>query len=79
MPKLLKYILPKYSLLEHFTELKRRFILVFIWFVVATIISYCFSEEIFQFLLQPLVNSTSAPVKVIYTGLTEAFHKCIAS
>lgn len=71
--KLLKYALPKYTFLEHLAELKKRAIKVIIWFALATIISYCFREEIFQFLLEPLVNVGSTPKKIIYTSLTEAF------
>ena len=57
----------------HFIELKKRLIITLIWFVFATILSYYFSGEIFQFLLKPLINSSIDTRRIIYTDLTEAF------
>lgn len=68
-----KIHLPKYSFSEHFLELKKRLGIVLVWFVTATLTSYSFSGEIFQFLLQPLIDSSGEIRRVIYTGLTEAF------
>jgi sec-independent protein translocase protein TatC len=73
MPKHLNHNLPKYTFSEHFVELKKHLTKVLIWFSIATFISYYFSQEIFQFLLQPLIDSASGNRKMIYTGLAEAF------
>ena len=66
--------LPKYTFSEHFLELKKRLTTVLICFISASIISYYFSEDIFQILLKPLISaSPDASRKMIYTGLAEAF------
>jgi len=65
--------LKKYTFSDHFVELKKRLTIVIIFFLSASLISYYFSQEIFQFLLRPLVSSTLDTKRVIYTGLTEAF------
>jgi len=65
--------LKKYTFSDHFAELKKRLTIVLVCFSVASIISYYFSQEIFQFLLKPLVDSTIETRRIIYTGLTEAF------
>ena len=54
-------------------ELKKRLTIVLVCFSIASIISYYFSQEIFQFLLKPLVDSAGDTRRIIYTGLTEAF------
>lgn len=64
----------KYTLKEHFLELKARIVKIIIFFIIASGISYWFSDLIYLFLLDPLVSlSESGLRKVIYTGLTEAF------
>ena len=65
--------LKKYSFSAHFVELKKRLTIVLVCFSIASIISYYFSQEIFQFLLKPLVDSAGDTRRIIYTGLTEAF------
>lgn len=65
--------LKKYSFATHFSELKKRLVVSLICFACASILSYYFSGEIFQFLLQPLVDSSLDTRRIIYTGLTEAF------
>lgn len=65
--------LKKYTFSDHFVELKKRLTIVMIFFLSASLISYYFSQEIFQFLLKPLVSSTLDTKRIIYTGLTEAF------
>lgn len=70
----MKHSLPKYTFSEHFAELKKCLTIVLIWFIGVSIISYYFSEDIFQFLLKPLIStSTQGGRKLIYTDLTEAF------
>ena len=64
----------KYTLKEHFLELKARLLKVIIFFIIASGISYWFSDLIYLFLLDPLVGLSETGLrKVIYTGLTEAF------
>lgn len=64
----------KFTLREHFSELKSRLIRVLSFFIIAFFISYYYSDNIYQFLLEPLaINSRDGIRKVIYTGLTEAF------
>ena len=65
--------LKTYPLSAHFAELKKRLTIVMVCFSIASITSYYFCQEIFQFLLKPLVNSTIDTRRIIYTGLTEAF------
>ena len=65
--------LKKYSFSAHFRELKKRLTIILACFAFASILSYYFSGEIFQFLLQPLVDSSLDTRRIIYTGLTEAF------
>lgn len=64
----------KYTLKEHFLELKKRFIVILLGFLACFAVCYCYSEEIYQFLLSPLVKADlKQPRKIIYTGMTEAF------
>jgi len=64
----------KYSLREHFVELKSRTIQTLLFFTVAFIFSYYFSDHIYSFLLQPLAKlDHDSGKKIIYTGLAEAF------
>ena len=65
--------LQTYSFASHFSELKKRLTITLIFFFLASVVSYYFSGEIFQFLLQPLVDSSIDTRRIIYTGLTEAF------
>lgn len=64
----------KYTLREHFAELKRRFLSIMSLFICSFIVCYYFSEEIYSFILQPLAKATSEHErKMIYTGMSEAF------
>lgn len=63
----------KYTLAEHFHELKRRLLFTFALYFVVVAISYIYSDLIFEFLLKPLNVATGGERKVIYTGLAEAF------
>lgn len=62
------------SYLEHFRELKQRLILCLIFFLASTILCYFFSQNLYNFLVEPLANLAEfKDRKMIYTGLTEAF------
>jgi sec-independent protein translocase protein TatC len=63
----------KFTLREHFLELKFRLIKIILFFVIAFLVSYYYSDNIYQFLLKPLFDNSSGERKVIYTGLAEAF------
>lgn len=68
----------KYSLSEHFLELKNRLMKIVVFFIISFMVAYYFKENLFQFLLQPLVDlSTGSTRKIIYTGLAEAFFSYI--
>lgn len=63
-------------LFSHLVELRSRFIKVLLVFFTLSVVSYCVSAHIFQFLLQPLQTvflQMGLDRKLIYTGLTEAF------
>lgn len=62
-------------LIYHLIELRQRLIYAIIGFFAAFGVCYVFSEEIFQFLVQPLATllQEKGPRRLIYTGLTEAF------
>ena len=67
-------IMEKYTLKEHFLELKKRFFIIIAFFICAFIFCYYFSNYIYNFILSPLAEITSNHKrKVIYTGMTEAF------
>jgi len=64
----------EYSFKEHFSELKKRFLVIIAFFTTAFIICYYFSDDIYIFILKPLANATNHHErKIIYTGMTEAF------
>ncbi|HTG38866.1 twin-arginine translocase subunit TatC [Sphingomonas sp.] len=58
-------------LLEHLVELRRRMLLCVVTVFVAFGVSYGFAEQIFAFLVQPLL--AAGQDKVIFTQLFEAF------
>lgn len=66
----------KAPLIEHLTELRSRlFKTIFVFFVVF-IISYIFSKDIFNFLVEPLADieaKNGRDLTLIYTALHEAF------
>lgn len=66
--------IPK-PLIEHLLELRKRLIVCVIFFFSCFIISYLYSQKIFQFLLAPLAEllQQKGGRKLIYTALTEAF------
>jgi sec-independent protein translocase protein TatC len=64
----------KYTVAEHFLELKSRIVKVLLFFIVAFFICYYYSDFIYSLLLMPLSDlGTDTVRKIIYTGLTEAF------
>jgi len=64
----------KYTLKEHFLELKKRFFIIIASFICAFIFCYYFSDYIYNFILEPLAEVTSNHRrKIIYTGMAEAF------
>jgi len=58
-------------LLDHLIELRRRLLYCIAAVVVAFGVSYYFAEDIFAFLVQPLLHAGQKTV--IYTQLFEAF------
>lgn len=64
------------SVISHFKELKDRVIICVLVFFLSFILAYCFSKEIYQILLDPLVRiyaETGEQKRLIFTGLAEAF------
>jgi sec-independent protein translocase protein TatC len=64
-------------LLEHLIELRRRLVWSVGGFLIAFLLCYHFSREIYAFLAQPLVDiltqQSGTPRRLIFTALTEAF------
>lgn len=67
--------LSRAPLLTHLMELRRRLLRVVAFCLVAFVIAYIFSEHIYAFLTQPLVDTfgEGEDRRMIYTGLQEAF------
>ena len=65
----------KNYLSSHIVELRNRIIYFFLFFSFSFLISYFFIENIFSFVVEPLINSIDFKEnkRFIYTGLTEAF------
>lgn len=64
----------QYTFNEHLTEIKYRIKIIFAFFLFALIVSYIFSNHIYKFFLDPLIDLNNLNSrKIIYTGLTEAF------
>lgn len=63
------------NLQQHLIELRSRIIFSVIFFIVALIFCYFFSQEIYNFLLQPFIETSqnNQNRKLIYTSPTEAF------
>jgi sec-independent protein translocase protein TatC len=61
-------------LITHLIELRRRLIYSLVAFILASLICYHFSRDIYAFLVKPLATVLQGEDrKLIYTGLTEAF------
>lgn len=60
---------------EHLSELRSRLVYCILIFILLFIVAYVFSQDIYNFLVQPLAQSfdDSSNRRLIYTGLTEAF------
>ena len=67
--------LKEQTLTEHLIELRNRLIYCLIAILLAFFISYYFAQNIYNFLLQPLLTAFGDQInkRIIYTGLTEAF------
>ncbi len=66
----------KLTIFAHLVELKCALLWSLLVFVLAFVLCYCFVEDIYSFLLQPLENYYQQQGKhpsLIYTGLTEVF------
>jgi sec-independent protein translocase protein TatC len=60
---------------QHFAELRKRAIFCVTFFFISFVCCYIFSHEIYNFLLQPLIeiSQNNPHRKLIYTSPTEAF------
>ena len=68
----------KYTLKEHLLEIKKRFLVVFVFFIAAFALCYSFREEVFEVFLTPLADILDREGRrIIYTGLAEAFFSYI--
>jgi sec-independent protein translocase protein TatC len=68
----------KLSLVKHFNELKLRLFYALICFAVSFVFAYCWVEQIYQFLLNPLISQWLSQDKhMIYTNLAEMFFSYI--
>lgn len=64
----------KFNLKTHFIELKTRLIYVLIVFLISFLCSYYFVEDIYKFLLKPLLSQwENKDRSMIYTNLAEIF------
>lgn len=63
------------TIIEHIRELKKRVIYSLAFLIVAFTITFLFSDNIYNFLVQPLANiyADQEGKRLIYTGLTEFF------
>jgi sec-independent protein translocase protein TatC len=57
----------------HLEELRRRLIISLIAIIVAALVSFVFSKNIFYFLAKPMVKLLPQDQPMIFTALTEAF------
>ncbi len=63
----------KAPLIEHLVELRNRLMVSVLTILVAFLLCYTISEQIFAFLVRPLREIIGPEAKMIYTGLHEAF------
>lgn len=65
----------KQPLMAHLAELRKRLMICFATFLLATGICYFFAADIYAFLVAPLAHAFPDPAsrRMIYTSLTEAF------
>lgn len=59
---------------SHLIEIKKRVVSFLLLYLVMFAICYCYSQEIYFFLISPLINTLDSQMhRVIYTDLTEVF------
>lgn len=63
----------KNNLTGHLAEFRKRFIISLVFFLIFLIVGYVFSQNIYQFLLLPLEDSSGIARRIIYTSPIEAF------
>ena len=65
----------KLNLSHHLLELRNRIIYFFLFFTASFLLSYLFIENIFNFIINPFIDSIDFKEnkRLIYTGLAEAF------
>ena len=68
----MSFLKKKYPIGFHLKELKQSLIKVVVFFILSSLLSYFFKENLLTFLVKPLLAQRET-VKIIYTGLTEAF------
>lgn len=77
MKKTEEGIVPVQPLMNHVIELRQRFIKCLLAFFVVSIVAYIFSENVFYFLLTPLMKVMAAKDnhhhQLIFTSVPEAF------
>jgi sec-independent protein translocase protein TatC len=63
------------TLTNHLIEVRRRLVYCIIFFFISFVISYVFVTQIYNFLLEPLIQAydSNHDKRIIFTGLTEAF------
>lgn len=61
------------GLVEHLLELRTRLFYGLIPFVAAFGVCYYFADTLFLFLAKPLIQASPGGIKMIYTGMAEAF------
>ncbi|NJL29542.1 MAG: twin-arginine translocase subunit TatC [Thermoanaerobaculia bacterium] len=64
--------LPRMGLLDHLEELRRRIVFSLLAFVVAFLLCWTFSSEIFNFLQQPILPYLGGR-KLVFLGVTDPF------
>ncbi|MGE0108556.1 MAG: twin-arginine translocase subunit TatC [Bdellovibrionales bacterium] len=63
-----------HPLMAHLLDLRKRLLISVVALLGGFIICYCFSEDIYAFLVRPLAEaSETSQHRLIYTGLAEAF------
>lgn len=65
--------LPRMSLLEHLEELRRRIVWTLVFFIVAFMVAWGFSQQIFHFLSVPIYKSLPPGTKLTFLGITDPF------
>lgn len=63
----------KLAVTTHLEELRKRLTISLIAVVVGFVVSYSFAEQIFKFLMNPLLSVMPQNSSLIFTNLTEAF------